>query len=441
MSAHLREVLSCGSDEIMGEHDNELIRFMKGSLHRSIKVKWFIECLNDRRYRSIILGRCQRLRDVFDAARSEGDSLTAQMVIVMNEAEGYLTMAEDYLEKFDLKPPENIGLATTTLKIMNTDLAREIEEHQAYEVADSYTVVKDLTRKPMLVTMGSCSRAPVFGWEGRAIGLASMESGMYEEIFRSGEASVGALKSMELVRQKIDQALGLEKGTAQDFEKGKRRENDIGTSIVADSASIPYIVTWEGRIKIPESTIEFGELFSTILKDKEKGEYYAEVLRFQLLWYLRALTCRSEMQPKETSPSRIIKSVHKPKQIPSTIKLLMLPREPMPARPSLEPVQDPSRDPTGGGSSGPLDYTRKSPIEHTRKLPKGFYATPSAIEKAQQHGIPLAQEVQEDGSVRYIETFVTPRKPDLVDEKGDPRKVTTIQGKMRESAAQAMKLP
>ena len=79
---------------------------------------------------------------------------------------------------------------------------------------------------------------------------------------------------------------------------------------------------------------------------------------------------------------------------------------------------------------------RKSPIEHKRKLPKGFFATPAAVTEAVKHGINLAQEVQDDGAIRYIETFVRPRKLDT--QHSDAVKITTIQARIRESAASQM---
>lgn len=427
ISIRLRGVLRCGPSEVVGGNGEELTRFIKGSLHRSIQLKWFNECLNDRRYRGIILGRCEQVRGAFQNAMEEGDAFAAQSTITMNGAEGYLMMISDYLEKFQLSVPDNARLATTTLKSMNADLCADMEAHQAYEVADAYTVVKDLTPEPIMITMGSCSRARIFGWEGKAIGLASMKSGMYEEVFRSGEESVEALKSTRRIAEKIQQIMGGAKKDDMPSEwNEKDAQEDVGSSMIANSASIPYIVTWEGRVKIPESTVGFDELFSAMLKDKEKGEYYAEVLRFQLLWYLRALTCRSEMQPKDTSPSKIIKTTHKPKQIPSTIRLKMFPREPQSSKPVVPPILQPESNPEAA------DGPRKSPIEHKRRLPKGFFATPSAVVEATKHGMNLAQEVQEDGSIRYIETFVRPRKSEI--QAGDTSKITTIQAQLRESA-------
>lgn len=433
ISIQLRESLRCGPNDMIGEHGDEITRFIKGSLHRSIKLKWFAECLKDRRYRPAVLSRCERVKNALSKAISEGDAITAQMVNAMNEPEAYLLMMQDYLEKFDLTPPENTRLAITTLRSMSTDLMADVGEHQAYEVADSYTVVKDLTKEPMLVTMGSCSVAPIFGWEGRAIGLASMKSQAYEELFRSGELSVDAFKSLDVIRKKTHEMLQM---SAEDTERldekmdeDRDQGNDIGTTMLANSASIPYIVTWEGRVKIPESTVELGELFSALLGGNEKGEYLSEALRFQLLWYLRALTCRSEMQPKDASPSKIIKTVHKPKQIPSTLRLKILPRDPRPSREaqSLE-VNDKPQDDQGQG--GP----RKSPIPHVRKLPKGFYATPNAIAEARKRDIKLAEEVQEDGTIKYIETFAVPRQTP----QNSDGKVTTIQAKFRETAVEAL---
>ncbi|MBP7898730.1 hypothetical protein KAZ92_02155, partial [Candidatus Gracilibacteria bacterium] len=398
ISIQLRESLRCGPNDIVGEHGDEITRFIKGSLHRSIKLKWFAECLKDRRYRPAVLSRCERVRNALSKAISEGDSITAQMVNVMNEPEAYLLMMQDYLEKFDLTAPENTRLAITTLRSMSTDLMADIGEHQAYEVADSYTVVRDLTKEPILVTMGSCSVAPIFGWEGRAIGLASMRSQAYEDLFRSGELSVDAFKSLDVIRKKTHEMLQTSAEDAarldEKMDEDRDQENDIGTAMLANSASIPYIVTWEGRVKIPESTVELGELFSALLNGNEKGEYLSEALRFQLLWYLRALTCRSEMQPKDASPSKIIKTVHKPKQIPSTLRLKMLPRDPRPSR-AVESTETNENPEDGHGLNG---QPRKSPIPHVRKLPKGFYATPNAIAEARKRDIKLAEEVQEDGT-------------------------------------------
>nr|MBP7898958.1 hypothetical protein [Candidatus Gracilibacteria bacterium] len=77
---------------------------------------------------------------------------------------------------------------------------------------------------------------------------------------------------------------------------------------------------------------------------------------------------------------------------------------------------------------------RKSPIPHVRKLPKGFYATPNAIAEARKRDIKLAEEVQEDGTIKYIETFAVPRQTP----QNSDGKVTTIQAKFRETAVEAL---
>lgn len=430
-STALKMALGADPAGIVGEHDeNGLLRFVKGSIHRTIQLKWFAECLADHRYRPVIMERCGKVRGAFEEARKKRDVMAAQMTISLHEAESYINMTQDYLEKFNLEVPADARLATTTLKNMNTGVYEDVQQHQAYEVADSYTVVKDLTRDPLLVTMGSCSRAPIFGWEGRALGLASMRADMYEHAFRSGEASVQKLKSAKNVSEQLKSMTGAtfeqEPDVMKEFEESDEK---VGTAMLADSASMPYSITWEGRIKIPESTVGFDELFTAVLKEKDRGEYYAEALRFQLLWYLRALTCRSEMQPKDISPSRVIRTVHKPKQIPSTIRLKTLPRE---------PIQMPKNtSPAPGAGLTPTPITPQVVIEHKRKLPKGFYATPAAVAEAEKYGFNLAQEVQEDGSIRYVETCVRPHKRGA--ENGDPEKVTTIQACLRQSAAAALK--
>lgn len=375
---------SLESRKVMHEayRENPLLAYCVDVAMRSIQLKWFLAMSRDPRFQAIVEHRIAEFGKKY--LQVMDNPATAQIFRAVNPSEACIADARIFKKQFELqKGLEYTQERLQRLRAINDALAADIEEHQETTIADCYNRNTTLARRPFLTLFQCCENTPLVGWEGDITGLLSMRPDIYEKKFVSGELKPEELGTGAALRREVQKVLDVSQPRCieQDIQReivhmvDEREGQGLSVPcIISDTTTLLFMITRDWKLRMPESSIDFAELFGAAPSDT----YLAEVLRFHLLWRIRALTCPNA--PRAGSMTTL-------RDLPTKLDSIIMPRV------LHERI-------TGDIAAHPVKG-------HIRMLPEGWYASPNAVEAAARAGRlhELPYEETPDGR-RYTATFV-----------------------------------